>query len=160
MSLPASFLQHPFRYLEALYSSGGLGRGDGATVMAGFTGFDSKSLVSESGNINVVVLLKTKNDTLVLCSRLITRTWSMTFSRRRKCQLWPCGRDTVYICRRGVPCPDYSYLPLPWKIVAARSSDTMVTTYNRKTAIQVTTGPWESHLSPNFIRVCIHMTVF
>jgi hypothetical protein len=50
----------PVHYLEALYSSGGLGRGEGTTAVTGFPGLDSKSLVSESGNIHVVVVLLKK----------------------------------------------------------------------------------------------------
>jgi hypothetical protein len=54
------FLQLFVHYLEELYSSAGLGRGAAtAVVTGGFTGLDSKSLVSESGKINVVVVLWT-----------------------------------------------------------------------------------------------------
>lgn len=52
-----NFLQHPDHYLEELYSSAGLGRGAGIAAVTGFTGLDSKSLVSESGKMNVVVVL-------------------------------------------------------------------------------------------------------
>lgn len=55
-----NFLELFVHYLEELYSSAGLGRGVGTAVVTGFTGLDSKSLVSESGKINVVVVLWTK----------------------------------------------------------------------------------------------------
>jgi hypothetical protein len=52
-----NFLEHSDNYLEELYSSAGFGLEAGVTVVTGLTGLDSKSLVSESGKINVVVVL-------------------------------------------------------------------------------------------------------